>query len=120
ARTLGTTTPPAVQTWTSSGRGAAQYDVWLSPDGAQYVEYTLANPASSSALFTLERNHNYQFRARAKDSAGTWGDWAYGTAFNLGEFQEDYLGDPIYSGTWTRSAWSPASDGNETVSATAG
>jgi hypothetical protein len=70
-------------------------------------------------VFTLERNHDYTFAARGKDAKGIWGAFAYGTRFHLGEYQENFSGtNPMFTGTWTRSFWQPASDGYVTVSAT--
>jgi hypothetical protein len=118
---LGTTTVPVRESWSSSGSAAAQYEVWLSTDGGTYVKQTLSSPSSSSAVFQLERNHDYRFAARAKDAAGIWGDWAYSSTFSLGEYQENYSStNPLYTGSWTRAAWQPASDGYLTVSRTAG
>jgi hypothetical protein len=85
------------------------------------VKQTLASPASAAAVFNLERNHTYQFAARAVDTDGIWSDWAYGKAFHLGEYQENHAAaNPSYAGTWTRSAWQPAVDGFLSVSGTAG
>ena len=118
---LGTTTVPVRESWSSSGSAPAQYDVRLSTDGSIFVKQTLSSPTSSSAVFSLERNHNYRFAARAADADGIWGDWAYGTTFSLGEYQENYSStNPLFTGTWTRAAWQSASDGYLSVSATAG
>jgi hypothetical protein len=110
-----------LQSWSSSGSAPAQYEVWLSTDGGQFVKQAVASPTSSSAVFQLERNHDYRFAARAQDGAGIWGDWAYGTTFNLGEYQENYSStNPSYTSGWTRSAWQPASDGYVSVSSATG
>jgi hypothetical protein len=85
------------------------------------VKQTLSNPASASAVFQLERNHKYQFTARAKDS-----EWHLGRLVERHRVQpgrvprEDYAGDPTYSGTWTRSYWQPASDRYVAVASGAG
>jgi hypothetical protein len=118
---LGATTVPVQQRWTNSTGGAVQYDVWLKTDDGSYVQQTLSTPTASTAVFKLERTHDYQFVARAKDAAGVWGAWAFGTKFNVGEYQENYTAtNPAYAGTWTRAAWTSASDGYLNVSATAG
>jgi serine protease len=115
--TLGASTVPVRQSWASSG-SPTQYEVWLSTDGAPYVQQT---QTAASAVFDLERNHAYQFVARAKGANGNWSDWASGAKFLLGEYQEDYLAtNPAFTGSWTRAVWQPASDGYVTVSATAG
>jgi len=119
--TLGTTTVPVRISWSSSGSAPAQYEVWMSRDGGTYVKQTLSSPSSSSAVFPLERNHDYRFAARAADVSGIWGDWAYGQQFSLGEYQENYSGtNPLFTGSWTRAPWQSASDGYLTVSAAAG
>jgi serine protease len=118
---LGATTVPVRESWSSSGSAAAQYDVWLSTDGGTPVKQTLSSPTLSSAVFQLERNHDYQFVARAADAAGIWGDWVLGTKFNLGEYQEDYsAANPAFTGSWTHAPWQYASDGYLNVSGTAG
>jgi serine protease len=118
---LGATTVPVRVSWSNSGSAATQYEVWLRTDGGTYVKQPLPSAGSSSAVFQLERNHDYQFSARAADAAGIWGDWAYGRTFNLGEYQENYSAtNPLFTGSWTRAAWQPASDGYVSVSATAG
>jgi hypothetical protein len=118
---LGATTVPVQQRWTNSTGGTVQYDVWLKTDDGSYAQQTLSTPTASTAVFKLERTHDYQFAARAKDAAGIWGAWAYGTKFNVGEYQENYsTTNPAYTGTWTRPAWTSASGGYLKVSATAG
>ena len=118
---LGTTTVPVRQSWTTSRGTAVQYDVWLSKDGGNYAKQTLSAPSSSTAVFQLERGHDYQFAARAVDADGVWGDWAFGKKFNLGMYQENFSAtNPAYTGTWTRSPWQPAADGYLSVSGTAG
>jgi serine protease len=116
--TLGATTVPVRQTWSSSGSTPTQLDIFLSIDSGAYVKQT---QTSASAVFNLERNHDYKFAARAKDADGIWGDWAYGKKFQLGEYQEDYSpANPGFTAGWTRAAWQPASEGFVTVSGTAG
>ena len=116
--TLGATTVPVRQSWNSSGSAAVQHEIWLSTDGGAYVKQM---QAASSAVFQLERNHEYRFAARGKDAEGIWGDWAFGTTFHLGEYQENYsTANPVFTGSWTRAPWTPASDGFLSVSGTAG
>ena len=113
---LGTTTVPVRQAW--SATGATAYDVFLSTDGGDWVRQSTT---ASAAVFNLERNHDYRFAARARNAAGMWGEWAYGTTFNLGEYQENYTTtNPLYTGTWTRAAYAPASSGFLKLSSTAG
>ena len=81
------TTVPVRETWTSSGSAAVRYEVWLSTDGGTFVKQ---GPTTAAATFNLERNHSYQFVARAVDAAGIWGDWAYGTAFRVDAYQENF------------------------------
>jgi serine protease len=112
------TTVPVQQSWTSSGNAAVSYDVWLRTDRGEYVKQT---PTTAAATFDLERNHSYQFAARAVDANGVWSDWAYGTEFSLGEYQEDYsAANPAFGGSWTRATWQPAADAFVSVSGTAG
>jgi hypothetical protein len=40
-------------------------------------------------VFNLERNHSYQFAARAVDANRIWSPWAYGTTFRVDAYQED-------------------------------
>ena len=92
-----------------------------STDGGAYAKLNLIAPTSPAATFQLERNHRYQFSARAKDATGVWGGWTNGPAFQLGEYQENASAtNPAYTGTWTRSAYTSASDGYVTSSSTAG
>ena len=93
---------PVRETWTSSGSAAVRYEVWLSTDGGTFVKQ---GPTTAAATFNLERNHSYQFVARAVDAAGIWGDWAYGTAFRVDAYQENFsAANPAFTGSWTRSA----------------
>lgn len=113
---LGATTLPVRQAW--SAAGATTYDVFLKTDTGDWVRQSAT---AAAAVFDLERNHSYRFAARARDAAGVWGDWTYGKAFSLGEYQEDYSAtNPLYTGTWTRAGFAPASSGFVKYSATAG
>jgi hypothetical protein len=115
---LAGTTVPVKESWSNTGSTAASHEVWLSTDGGTFVK--LASTASA-AVFNLERNHSYQFAARAVDANGIWSPWAYGTAFRVDAYQEDYsAANPALSGAWTHSAWTSASDGFLSVSSTAG
>ncbi len=106
------------QSWSNSGGAAVAYEVWLSTDGGAWVKQATT---ASAGTFNLQRNHSYRFAARAMNAAGAWSAFAYGTTFQLGQYQENYaVGNPAYSGTWTRAAWAPASDGFLSVSSTAG
>jgi hypothetical protein len=94
----------------------------LKTDNAgSWVPQTLSNRSSASAVFMLGRGHTYQFAARAKNASGQWGAWSYSALFSVGEYQENYLTtNPTLTGSWTRTAWTPASDGFLTISSTAG
>jgi hypothetical protein len=121
ATQLGATTVPVQQNWTNLTGGTVQYDLYLRTDAGAFIRQTLLTPTSATAVFQLERNHDYQFAARAKDAAGIWGDWAFGATFSVGEYQENYSATNLtYTGTWTRSQWAPSSDGWQSVSSTAG
>jgi hypothetical protein len=119
---LGATTVPVQQAWTNLTGGAVQYEVYLSMDGSTtWVKQTLSSPSNPSATYSLERNHDYQFAARAKDASGIWGDWFYSPRFNVGEYQENYAStNPSYTGSWTRSSWASASDGYLSVASLSG
>ena len=115
---LSGTTVPIKESWANSGSAATGYEVWLSTDGGAYSKLSTT---ASAAVVNLERGHSYQFAARAVDANGIWSAFAYGTAFSVGEYQEDYSADnPALTGTWTHAAWASASNGFLSISSTPG
>ena len=84
--------------------------MYLSTDGGSWVKQALPSQAFPAADLQLERNRDYRSRSALLTANGVWGGWAYGAPFNVSEYQENYLTtNPAYTGTWTRSAYQPAS-----------
>ncbi len=74
--------PPAVNTadvrvqWSGSdGLGISSYDVQVKQDGGAWTDWILGS-ADSAATFLGRGSHTYQFRARARDTAGNVGSYA--------------------------------------------
>ncbi len=54
----------------STPSGVADYDVFVSVDGAPYMFWTTLPASSPSAAFTAQSNHSYAFQSFAHDLAG--------------------------------------------------
>ncbi|MDP8905480.1 MAG: fibronectin type III domain-containing protein [Chloroflexota bacterium] len=98
-------------TWPASASpNVVAYDLQYSRDGGTWTAVTLPSSGSTSARVALPAGSIYRFRLRARDGAGTVGDWVVTTDRKLVRKQEKSLA-VTYQGTWRRVSLSGASGG---------
>jgi hypothetical protein len=71
------------------------------------------------ATATQQFGHRYQYRVRAKDIYGAWGDWATGAVTTPGLVQ-DSSPSVTYSGSWATQSYRYASNGTVRYTSQAG
>jgi hypothetical protein len=121
----GTKTSTAGVPVTFSWQGAddsgtvAGYQLQASTNGGQWTQQSLSSATATSTTFVLTPGSKYQFRVAAVDGSGNSSQWATGTAFTVGDYDDtsEYV---KYFGTWSRLAWGAADGGTITASGTAG
>jgi Subtilase family len=111
---------PLKATWTASdsGSGLAAFDAQVATNGV-WTQLTTSGTTMAVTAVAPPGANTYQFRVRARDVAGNWSGWAYGSTFKLTAVQEDSTAIS-FGGTWTRPAWASALGGYEKTSSTAG
>lgn len=112
------TTVPVTFAWSASDpSGISAYDVYLQTDGGTWVRQSLTTATATSMTRSLAPGHTYAVAVAARDGAGNWSGWSYGTGAGLGAWEEN-SGYVTYSSGWTYNAWTSASAGQIAVSAT--
>jgi len=110
---------PVKVSWSASdagGSGLASYSAYVSVNGT----WTQLTTSGTSAIVKLAPGSNsYQFAVRATDGAGNQSGWKYGTTFTLTTYQETSSAIS-YAGSWGRYAWASAFGGYEDTSSTTG
>ncbi len=110
---LGATNVPVELGWSAEDNGGAvaEYELQQSSNGGT----TFSAAALPSATLTrvthyLVPGKTYQYRARARDGAGNWSEWAAGPTFTVNAFQETSE-EISYNGAWAREESSGAYGG---------
>jgi hypothetical protein len=87
------------------------YELESSRDGGTWTNIALGSPTALTVDVGLAAVHDYRFRMRATDGAGTVGDWSTSGTRRLGRIQE---GSPMvaYSGTWSNKLFVTGASGN--------
>jgi len=120
--TITTTTVPARISWaaaTDSSTAISVYELQTSVDHGAWSAPSTTTGTVRTASATHLLGHLYQYRVRAKDSAGNWSGWATGpTMTSL--LAQDRSASITYSGTWRKSLYSLASGGSTTYATAAG
>lgn len=83
-----------------SGGGVSRYELQQSRDYGSYYTVTLPTATATSIVRRLSPYSNYRFRVRARDSAGNWSLWTYGTRFTVSDYHASHA-NLSYSGSWT-------------------
>jgi serine protease len=118
--TLGATDIPVTISWSASDPGGiAQYSLWMSTNGGAFASVSLQDQTATSATLSLTPTNSYRFAVAARDGAGNWSGYAYGSTFTVDAHQETSAAI-TYSSGWARYAWSSAYGGYENSSSTAG
>jgi serine protease len=104
-------TVPVTGRWSASdASGINSYAVYLSTNNGAFVQQTLATATSAALTLALTPGNTYQWAVAAQDRVGNWSDYAYGTTFGVGMWQEG-SGYVTYSSGWQTSTWASASGG---------
>jgi hypothetical protein len=120
--TIGTTTLPARISWaeaTDASSSIAGYELQASVDGGAWSPSSATVATVRTQYDTQTLGHRYQYRVRAKDSAGNWSAWASGPTVTSSLIQ-DRSSAITYYGTWRKSVYSLASGGSTTYAKTIG
>jgi subtilisin family serine protease len=116
--TVGTTGVPVTISWSASDAGGVTaYDLYSSTNGGAWVRQTLPTATTKSTTLLLLPTNRYRFTVAARDTAGNWSAWTYGTDFRTDNHTEASSAI-AYSTGWTRSAYSSGYNGYVTVSGT--
>jgi predicted phage tail protein len=109
---LGDISVPVKLTWsaTDGASGVSKYQLQQSIDRGVYADVALPTNTTTNITASLTPGSTYQFRVRAMDGAGNWGEWAFGPEFVVGVHQETSSAI-TYSGTWTQQVVSSAYGG---------
>jgi hypothetical protein len=89
--TLGTSAVPVKLSWTATDGESdiAEYQLQrIKGDGSSYQEVSLSSATSTSETLYLVPGKSFRYRVRARDAAGNWSDWAYGSEFAVDALQE--------------------------------
>ena len=120
--TISSTILPAQISWaaaTDTSTAIAAYELQTSLDSGAWSASIATAGTVRTAYATQTLGHAYQYRVRAKDSAGNWSAWAVGPTLTSSLIQ-DRSSAISYRGTWTKSVYSLASGGSTTYARTIG
>ena len=95
------------------------YELQSSVDGGAWSASVALAPSVRVATATQEFGRRYQYRVRARDIYGAWGDWATGPIATPGLVQ-DSSPSVIYSGSWAKQSYRYASNGTVRYTTQAG
>ncbi|HUQ78917.1 MAG TPA: S8 family serine peptidase [Patescibacteria group bacterium] len=119
---VGSTSVVSRVTWpaaTDASSDIVGYELEASVDGDAWTA-TASTPATTRAAnVTQTTGHSYRFRVRARDSVGSWSDWATG-ATDTSSLVSDRSTAVSYSGTWKKALYSLATNGCTTYATAAG
>ena len=112
------TTVPVKLTWSGSdASGIAAYELETSTNGGGYVRDTTVM-TQTLKTYALTIGSRYQFRVRAKDTAGNWSAYQYSQSLTAGMTDEKIF-SPL-GGSWARYSWASAFGGTAITSSFAG
>jgi hypothetical protein len=114
--TISSTTLPVRIVWspaTDASTAIAAYELQTSVDRGAWSASTSTAATVRTAYGSQTLGHLYQYRLRARDSAGNWSAWASGPTLTSSLVQ-DRSSAIRYYGTWTKSVYSLASGGSTT------
>jgi hypothetical protein len=100
----------------------ARYELQTQINGGDWA-YTVATSAAVRELkrsVTISGSGTYRFRVRAQDSAGHWSAWATAAQLNRIRLVDDRSSSIVYSGSWTRRAYTYAANKTLTASSLPG
>ena len=120
--TISSTTLPVRILWspaTDASTAIAAYELQTSVDRGAWSASTASVATVRTAYGSQTLGHLYQYRLRARDSAGNWSAWASGPTMTSSLIQ-DRSSAIRYYGTWTKSVYSLASGGSTTYAKTIG
>jgi hypothetical protein len=103
---LGASTASVVVAWpaaTDPTSAIAAYEFESSLDGGAWTGTTAVPGSVRSVLTDLVVRGAYQFRVRARDTAGTWSEWAPTATSYRATVYNDRNTELRYAGTWTGS-----------------
>jgi hypothetical protein len=109
--TLGTTSIPTRASWAAATdqTGIAGYELQTSRAGGAWTATTATSSTVRSKVGSQSVGLAYQYRVRARDTLGNWGDWASGPSVT-GVLVQDRSSATTYTGTWRRAWYTYASD----------
>ncbi len=119
---LGTTTVRARIAWGAAvdpTSAIGGYEIQGRFDGGAWTASVPLAATARLAGATQTFGRSYQYRMRARDIYGTWGEWALGPVATPG-LVEDSSAAVVYRGTWTRHAYAYATGGTERYATAAG
>jgi hypothetical protein len=91
----------------------------MSTNGGTWTSVSLQDQTATSTTLSLTPANSYRFAVAAKDGAGNWSGYAYGSTFTLDAHQETSTAI-TYSTGWGRYPWSSAYGGYENSASTTG
>jgi hypothetical protein len=106
------TNPPVTITWSGrdSATGIARFELQRSVNGGGYRTVTLPTSRSTVLDTRLAAGSSYRFRVRARDRAGNWSAWSYGSTVRT-SLREETAAAFSWSAGWSREAATGASGG---------
>lgn len=115
------TNPPVTISWSGrdSGTGIARFELQRSVNGGVYRTVTLPSSRATALDTRLAAGASYRFRVRARDRAGNWSPWSYGSTVRTTMFEETSAAFS-WSAGWSREAATGASGGAVRSAAAAG
>jgi hypothetical protein len=106
------TNPPVTVSWSGrdSGTGIARFELQRSVNGGAYRTVTLPSSRAMALDTRLAAGASYRFRVRARDRAGNWSAWSYGSTVRT-SLHEETAAAFSWSAGWSREAATGASGG---------